>query len=58
MKSNMQAIRSMVTTYKGYRNDAEYYNANKAAIEREIKAVQECVDWNANAIRILGQCAS
>ncbi|ETR75830.1 hypothetical protein X566_24535 [Afipia sp. P52-10] len=57
MRKNLPALRSMLARTQGYRSDADFYGPNKAKIESEIGALQQRVDWNANAIRVLERCS-
>ncbi len=58
MRKNLPVLRSILTKTQGYRSsDADFYAANKAKIEGEISALQDRVNWNANAIRVLEGCA-
>lgn len=58
IRKNLPVLRSILTKTQGYRSsDADFYAANKAKIESEISALQDRVNWNANAIRVLERCA-
>lgn len=57
IRKNLPVLRSILTKTQGYRSDAAFYANNKAKIESEIGALQQRVDWNANAIRVLERCA-
>lgn len=58
IRKNLPMLRSILAKTQGYRSsDADFYVANKAKIESEIAALQDRVNWNANAIRVLEKCA-
>jgi hypothetical protein len=58
MRKNLPMLRSILAKTQGYRSsDAEFYAENRAKIESEISALQERVNWNSNAIRVLERCA-
>jgi hypothetical protein len=58
MRANLPQLKTIVARTRGYRDSRpEFYAENKAQIERDIAGLQKRVDWNSNAIRVLGACA-
>lgn len=58
IRANLPKLKSALAEMRGYPgSDPEFYAKNKAEIEDTIARLQESLDWNSNAVRVLERCA-